>query len=234
MSKKRIVLSLSGGMDSTALLSHLLSVDMEVVPFSFSYGSKHNAYENVAARAVAKHYGLELREVDLSGVMKGFRSNLLADGGDIPEGHYEAESMKLTVVPCRNLIFLAVLAGHAESLGCQAVALGVHKGDHHIYPDCRPEFMWAAGSAVTRATDDKVILLAPFLNSDKAEICSIGLAHGAPFHLTRTCYKQQEIACGKCGSCQERREAFAKNGAQDPLPYEQAARSCPLPRGVTR
>jgi 7-cyano-7-deazaguanine synthase len=218
----KAIVSLSGGMDSATLLAtavRQLSAP-NVYCVGFTYGSKHNKYENKGAYAVAAYYGVPLDLIDLSVAFKGFRSDLLKTGGDVPEGHYEAESMRRTVVPCRNLIFLSVLAGLAESWGCGQVWLGVHAGDHHIYPDCRPDFVWRAGGAVSLATDGKVNVQTPYLNLTKADILRIGLGEGVPYNLTRTCYKDQPVACGRCGSCQERLEAFAKNGVADPLEYE--------------
>jgi len=131
--------------------------------------------------------------------------------------------MQATVVPARNLIFSSVIAGYAESVGAGAISLGVHSGDHHIYPDCRPEFVSSLNTSVLLATDKKVRVEAPFLNYTKAEIIKTGLnlkSVEVPYHLTRTCYKDQELACGKCGSCFERLEAFEELGLTDPIKYE--------------
>jgi len=144
----------------------------------------------------------------------------LLTGGDIPEGHYEDESMSRTVVPGRNIIFASILTGVAWSLGAEEVWLGIHQGDHAIYPDCRPEFYRAMNEAVTLGTDGKVVLKAPFLDTNKTGILRRGLFLNVPYGYTRTCYKEQEIACGKCGSCQERLEAFAECGLTDPVEYE--------------
>jgi len=214
----KVILSLSGGLDSTCLLSRLFK-QVEVLPVIFSYGSKHNRYENEAAYMVCKYYDLKPLHIELDQVMVEFRSNLLKTGGEIPEGHYSAPSMSQTVVPARNLIFISILAGLAESNDAQKVALAVHAGDHHIYPDCRPEFVKSADKTVSLATDGKVSLMAPFLMMSKGEVLKEGLVERAPVHLTRTCYKDQLIACGKCGSCVERLEAFQQCGMKDPIDY---------------
>lgn len=219
----KAIVSLSGGLDSTTVLAACLkehSSPGEVVAVLFRYPSKHNVHEAAAAAKVADHYGVRWRTVDLVGVFAHFKSDLLLTGGAVPEGHYEEESMRATVVPFRNGIFLAVLAGLAESLGAGEVWLGTHAGDHHIYPDCRPDFVHAMTAAVEFGTDKKVTTVAPYEVVDKAEIVRRGLALGVPYHLTRTCYKNQSVACGKCGSCQERLEAFAASAATDPLEYE--------------
>lgn len=218
-------MGLSGGMDSVTLLAHLLHEGYDVFACIFSYGSKHNVYENKAARNVIEYYqkqGAPVREVflDISGVTTLFKSDLLLSGGEIPEGHYEAESMKSTVVPGRNLIFTSIMAGLAESVGAVAVALGVHSGDHHIYPDCRPEFIKSADTTVYLSSDKKVQIVTPFTNYTKLGILRVGYNLFVPYELTRTCYKNQELSCGKCGSCQERLEAFALFGKTDPIQYE--------------
>jgi len=218
--KGKGIVSLSGGMDSTTVLAQAVAnglLDFQGV--GFTYGSKHNKYENEAAQRVAAKYEIPFRVIDLTGVMSGFRSNLLISGAEIPEGHYEAESMKLTVVPGRNLIFMAIVAGIAESEGAEAVLLGVHQGDHAIYPDCRSEFIESARQTISLSTDGRVRIEAPFLHTDKGGILEWGLQHDVPYELTRTCYKEQELACGKCGACQERLEAFRVRGCQDPIRY---------------
>ncbi len=216
----KIIVSLSGGMDSGTLLAVAKSKGHEINAVGFRYGSKHEQWETQAAVSIVHHYSVHSRQIDLSPVMEGFRSNLMRDGGDIPEGHYEAESMKLTVVPGRNLIFASVLTGIAWSVGASEVWLGIHAGDHAIYPDCRPQWFEAMKKAVELGSDHLVTLKAPFLYVNKAEILCQGLKLGVPYQLTRTCYKDQLTACGRCGSCQERLASFRANGVEDPLPYE--------------
>lgn len=220
VSKRKAVVSLSGGMDSTTLLGRVMENECCVLTVGFTYGSKHNQYENEAARNVARHYGVPFRLIDLTSVMAGFKSDLMKSGGEIPEGHYEAESMKRTVVPARNMIFTSVLAGVAWSDEAEEVWLGIHAGDHHIYPDCRPLFYRCMNEAVQAGTDNRVVVRAPYLYLTKAQIVTEGVRLGVPYHLTRTCYKDSPIACGRCGSCQERLEAFKINRVSDPIRYE--------------
>lgn len=219
------VVSFSGGMDSATLLWDVKDTspkDELLIAVNFTYGSKHNRYEREAAHALAvKAPGLvKYREIDLTPVMAGFKSDLMLSGGDVPEGHYEAKSMERTVVPARNIIFASILAGIAWSEGADRVYLGVHAGDHAIYPDCRPEFVEAMQEAVRAGTGNKVKLFAPYLDVTKADILGIGLRLNVPYQLARTCYKAQPVACGKCGSCQERLAAFAKHQTADPADYE--------------
>jgi len=217
----KVIISLSGGVDSTTVLAWALAQKYEVMPVSFYYASKHNKYENEAAKRVSAYYGLEndLSFINLSEMMNLFKSNLLLTGGAIPEGSYEDKSMSQTVVPARNMIFLSILAGIAESQGADAIAFGAHQGDHAIYPDCRIEFYKAVDLAIFLATGGKVQTLAPFIKTDKTGIVKWGLEHNVPFHLTRTCYKSQELACEVCGACRERLEAFRLNNTQDPAEY---------------
>jgi len=220
MSKETVIMSLSGGMDSTTVLDQLAFEGFSIVCLGFTYGSKHNEYENIAAEKIAKHYKVHYKLIDLTVVFDGFKSNLLKSGGDIPEGHYEQENMSLTVVPGRNTIFASILLGAAESIGASKIALGVHQGDHAIYPDCRVEYIKALDTLLYLASDKKVEVITPFLHTDKVGILEFGLKNDTPYHLTRTCYKDQELSCGVCGSCNERIEAFSKHRAIDPIQYE--------------
>lgn len=216
---KKAVLSLSGGMDSATVLAWLIAQGYAVTAYFFFYGSKHNAHERLCARQLSAHYGVELVEVDLSPIMAGLKSNLLQGQGEIPEGHYNDASMSQTVVPGRNIIFLSLLAGYAWSAGAEVIGIGIHQGDHAIYPDCRESFFAAMSSAIEEGTDGQVTIVAPFLSTDKAGILRAGDLYGVPYHLTRTCYKDQSLSCGRCGSCVERLEAFAAIGKTDPVEY---------------
>jgi len=220
----KIVISVSGGMDSSTLLGKCLYEGYEVYPVSFTYGSKHNKYENEACKNVCEHYGFKnvpLINLDFMGQL--FESNLLSKGGDIPEGHYTEKTMTKTVVPGRNLIFASIVAGYAESIGANFIGLGVHAGDHAIYPDCRPKFIENLNRTVLASSDEKIIVSAPFLYLTKKDILNIGYRldnYKVPYQLTRTCYKAQEKSCGVCGSCVERLEAFDQIGVKDPIEYE--------------
>lgn len=217
---KKVVMGLSGGMDSSTMLVKLLQIGYEVSCIGFTYGSKHNQYENIAAESIAKYYGVEYQLLDLTVAFSAIQSNLLKTGGDIPEGHYEQDNMSLTVVPGRNTIFAGILLGKAESIDASYVALGVHQGDHTIYPDCRIEYIKALDTLLYLASDYKVEVITPFLETNKIGILEFGFKHDFPYHLTRTCYKDQELSCGICGSCNERIEAFANHGIKDPVGYE--------------
>lgn len=219
----KVVLGLSGGMDSATLAGFYLNKGFEVLPISFSYGSKHNVYERRAAENLALYYGLEIKEIDLDFIGKLFKSNLLKTGGDIPEGNYTDSNMSQTVVPGRNVIFISIMMGYAWSIEADVVAVGVHAGDHAIYEDCRAGFIAAMNAAVIAGSGDRVRLEAPFQYMTKTDILRNGYGHfegPVPYKLTRTCYKDQELSCGVCGSCSERLEAFKNIGKADPIKYE--------------
>jgi 7-cyano-7-deazaguanine synthase len=216
----KIVMALSGGMDSTTLLVKLLHEANQVECLHFNYGSKHGEYEWNSVREIAKFYGVKLIPIDLTGIMSNFESHLLKSGGEIPEGRFDDPIMEQTVVPGRNMIFLSIMAGYAWSIDASKIAIGIHKGDHAIYADCRTEFYKAMDTAIYLGTDKRVEIIAPFIDSDKTDILKYGIRHDVPYGITRTCYKDQSYSCGKCGSCVERLEAFKNCGYKDPLEYE--------------
>ncbi len=217
---------LSGGIDSTTLLAGVIKryPHAIVVGITFKYPSKHNNLERAAAARIAKYYCINLITIDLRTPFQHYRSSLISGKAAIPEGHYKEDTMKSTVVPLRNLIFATTAASKLIDIfpnaKKMAVAIGVHAGDHAIYPDCRPDTIARLGSAITNGTDDVVRLMAPFLEIDKATIVNEGIHAEVPFRLTRTCYTSGELACGKCGACIERLEAFAMNNTRDPIQYK--------------
>lgn len=214
---------LSGGMDSTALLSTFASESPGdiVETLSIDYGQRH-IKELQAAAAVAAHYGVPHDVIDLS-VLAGFLTSALTDQGtEVPDGHYAEDTMRQTVVPNRNAIMLMVAAGIASSRGLDRVATAVHAGDHFIYPDCRPDFIDAASHTAWLGTQGfgDITIVAPFVQMSKTDIAGIGHRYDAPFHLSWSCYKGGRIHCGACGTCYERREAFRDAGVDDPTEYE--------------
>lgn len=216
---KDAVIVLSGGMDSAVLLAHELSQGVRVAALSFDYGSKHNSRELPMAAAICRHYGVDHAIVPLPFMNELFSSSLLQSGEDIPDGAYDAGSMKSTVVPFRNGILIAIAVGYAESVGASRVLIGSHSGDHHIYPDCRPEFNAAMNEAALCGTDGKVQVAFPFANIDKRAIGDLGRTLGVDYAGTWTCYKGGEVHCGTCGACDERKFALRHDEGMDPTTY---------------
>jgi len=219
----KTVCLLSGGLDSATLLHHLHAAGEELVALSFRYPSRHNARELSCAAKQASTLGVTHRVIALDGVFEAFRSTLLASSAeDVPDGHYEDESMRSTVVPFRNGIFLSVAVGLTESLGCDTVAYGCHAGDNAVYPDCRPEFVYAMKGAVERGSYRRVTIDTPFIKWRKRDVVATAVRLGVPLHETWTCYRGGDRHCGRCGSCQERILAFAEVGVIDPVKMEVA------------
>ena len=218
-SGKKVAVLVSGGMDSVVALYEAHREHEVVLALSFDYGSKHNHREIPHARHHAGELGVPHEVIELGFMNELFRSDLLKSGGEIPEGHYEEESMKATVVPFRNGIMLAIAAGLAESRGAEGLVIAAHSGDHAIYPDCRGEFMTAMGEAIELGTYENVALLRPFIALRKEESAARGAELGVDFSRTWSCYKGGDVHCGKCGTCVERREAFQLAGLNDPTEY---------------
>lgn len=218
----KTVVVLSGGLDSCVLLATVKSLSKdEIVALNFNYGSNHNKRERRSAELICQYYDVQLHEIDLSFAKQVFKSSLLNGADAVPEGHYQAEQMKSTVVPFRNGIMASIATAWAESNDFQCVAMGVHTGDHFIYPDCRPNFIDSMTQSIMYGTDTKVFLTAPFLHINKANIISQGDELDVPFGLTYSCYKGDEIHCGKCGACNERKESFRNAGVIDPTVYKE-------------
>lgn len=141
----------------------------------------------------------------------------------VPEEHYTHESQKLTIVPNRNSIMLSIAVARAYTIDARDVYYGAHFNDREIYPDCRKEFVVAFDEAMRLANDPQVNVVAPFVDFTKQQIVALGLELHVPFEDTWSCYKGGEFACGVCGTCRERLEAFQLNNAVDPIPYEVTA-----------
>lgn len=216
--EKDALIVLSGGMDSVTLLHD--KINEIALAVNFIYGSNHNMRELACARAHCRELGVELLEIHLDFMGEYFHSSLLEGADAIPEGNYEDENMRSTVVPFRNGIMLATAAGLAESHGLRAVMLANHSGDHTVYPDCRPEFIKAMGEAIAAGTYENLELRAPYTNLTKVEIAKIGKSLGIDYSTTYSCYKGGENHCGVCGTCRERREALALAGVGDKTIYE--------------
>lgn len=213
------IIVLSGGMDSVTMLYEFAS---EIkVAVSFDYGSKHNAKEIPFAALHCQQLGIQHIVIPLDFMTRYFKSSLLMGGEDIPEGNYDDENMKSTVVPFRNGIMLSVAAGLAESHGLKRLFIANHFGDHAIYPDCRAGFIKAMSEAVSEGTYEHIRIEAPYTGISKTDIAKRGAKLGINYAETWSCYKGGEKHCGKCGTCMERKEAFREAGLTDPTIYEE-------------
>lgn len=224
--RQKVVVLLSGGMDSVTALYHARVEHDVLATLSFHYGSKHNDRELTFAAWHAQQIQVPHFTVPLDFVGKYFASDLLQSGGAIPKGHYEEETMKKTVVPFRNGIMLAIAAGFAESRDASGIVIAAHSGDHAIYPDCRENFMQAMSEAIHAGTYAEVEVIRPFIAMTKGEIARRGQELGVEFARTWSCYEGGVEHCGECGTCVERREAFQTAGFLDPTVYTSNA---PLP-----
>lgn len=210
--KKDCLIVLSGGMDSTTMLWEYR--ERIALAVNFHYGANHNEREAMCARENCRRAGVELVEIDLSFMGRLFESSLLSGGDAIPEGNYDDENMKSTVVPFRNGIMLSVAAGLAESRGLKTVMIANHGGDHAIYPDCRGCFIRAMAGAIAEGTYEHIELFAPYTNISKADIARKGVKLGVDYSITYSCYKGGEKHCGKCGTCRERHDAMVAAGLE--------------------
>jgi 7-cyano-7-deazaguanine synthase len=213
---------ISGGMDSVTLAYLLKSEGYNLHLLSFNYGQRHKKELDFAG-ITAKDLRATHDIVDLSGVGSFLKGSALTDDITVPDGHYAEETMKITVVPNRNAIMLAIAYGVAVAEQAHIVATGVHAGDHFIYPDCRPEFIYAFNQmqrlAVAGFGHPELKLYAPFSQIGKHDIVTIGAKLEVPYQNTWSCYKGGEVHCGTCGTCVERREAFKLAGVDDPTIY---------------
>ena len=234
------VMALSGGMDSTGLLMHLLAEGHEVHALSYDYGQKHSIEIERAKANIAylksKGIYLEHKVIDLRSAMSIFDSALTTEGYEVPQGHYEEEQMKQTVVPNRNAIFSSILYGYALSIAQKRnkvvkIALGVHSGDHAIYPDCRPEFYEAISHAfeIGNWDSEKVAFHLPYIDGDKESILrdaenaltALNLDFDTIFANTNTSYNPDSMgrSSGRSGADVERILAFHSIGRIDPIEY---------------
>jgi len=214
------VVLLSGGMDSTVLASLATQNFDRVVALSVNYAQRHKR-ELEAASKVAKHLNIPHTVLDISNINNLLQGSALTSKEvEVPHGHYAADNMKITVVPGRNTILLSIAYGFCVSLGFTSVSYAAHRGDFYQYPDTRFEYVQAVQKVFELGHFWPVTLWTPFLETDKAGICKIGLEIGSPFELSHTCYEGEEVACAKCGSCVERIESFYLNEAIDPISYK--------------
>lgn len=230
---KALVLS-SGGVDSTTCIGIAVNEfgKENVSTVSIYYGQKHNK-ELKCAERIAEHYGVEHYVLDISTIMKYSNCNLLSHSTEkIAQGKYsdqieQSETGRVsTYVPFRNGLMLSSVAALAVSIYPEDIVhiyIGAHADDAagNAYADCSKDFTDAMHQAIKIGTYERVLVEAPLVNMNKAQVVSTGLSLNAPYNMTYSCYEGRDKSCGKCGTCIDRRDAFIQNGIEDPIEYEE-------------
>jgi 7-cyano-7-deazaguanine synthase len=224
MTRKHAVAIVSGGMDSTVLAYRLKDEGYTAHLLSFNYGQRHKK-ELDFAQMTAERLDFGWTLIDLSSVSGLIATSALTSPDiAVPLGHYADASMAATVVPNRNMMMLAIAGAVAVAQNAALLAIGVHAGDHPIYPDCRLDFIEQFAACLRTATDGyadpEITLYAPFVEQSKADIAAEGDRLQVPWNETWSCYQGGDFHCGQCGTCVERREAFALVGVTDPTIYQ--------------
>lgn len=216
----RAVVLLSGGLDSTTCLSVAVKEGYEVYPLSFDYGQKHDK-EILKSKEIVEYYSIKEHKIIKTGNVGG--SALTDDGMEVPD-YQGTSSIPTTYVPARNIIFLSYAVGYAEAIDAEVIYIGVNNVDYSGYPDCRPEFVEAFQNVIKAGTKGgingkPIKVLTPLMNLSKAEIIKLACENNAPLHLTTSCYKGGDKACGVCDSCSLRLKGFMEAGIVDPVEY---------------
>ncbi len=223
MAMSKSVVLLSGGLDSTTALYHSLRAhNTDTFAFSVDYHQRHKR-ELIRAAMICDKLDVPMYTCHLDlPMLTHAQSALVNPTMSVPLGHYEAPTMRDTVVPNRNSVMLNLAVMYAMSLGASKVYIGVHAGDHAVYPDCRPEFLDLVQDTVRVGNEgfNPPDIMAPFLYLTKAQIVQHGKDWGVPYELTYSCYQGGPVHCGRCGTCTERKEAFQLAGVTDPTQYE--------------
>lgn len=222
MSEKAVVL-FSGGLDSTTVLAYAISKGFDVTPLTFSYGQRHLMEVEQASQTLRK-YGLERKAVVFNVDLSAFsNSSLLNNELEIPQS--QENGIPSTYVPSRNLIFLSIAAGFAETIDASKIFIGVNSVDYSGYPDCRPEFIRKFNETIAVGTkkgvESSIIVEAPLIDMSKKEIIQLGISLEVDYSMTHSCYNPDEngLSCGVCDSCRLRLEGFRQAGMKDPLDY---------------
>lgn len=212
----KAIISLSGGLDSTTLLAAYENQVQHCV--FFYYGSKQNERELQAVNYITRHYYKPLTIIDARGLFKSFKSALLSHSSEeIEKGPYDQMEVSNAKVPFRNGIFASTLVGLAESLELDTIMLAVHAGDHRLYPDCTPSFFKAFGDCVNAYSNGLIDVYTPFIGMTKAQIAALAKSLNVPLEKTFSCYNSEELHCGECPTCIERKESI---GINDPTKYK--------------
>lgn len=220
---KKAVIVLSGGLDSTTCMGIVQDAGYDIYAITYHYGQRHHR-EVEQAKKICEHYQVkDHRIVNLTFLRDIGGSALTDDDIDVPGSEGE-ESIPVTYVPARNLIFLSAATAYAEVVDAQVIYIGVSAVDYSGYPDCRPEFIASMNRTIqlatkAGATDHDIRIETPLIHLSKAETIQLGMKHDVPYHLTTSCYQGNDIACGVCDSCRLRLKGFQDAGYADPISY---------------
>jgi 7-cyano-7-deazaguanine synthase len=222
----KAVVLLSGGLDSSATIYHVRSLGYQLYALSFDYQQRHQR-ELLAAKAIAQAVGVVTHQV-VQFDLRQWGGSALTGAETVPQNRSIAEmerGIPITYVPARNTIFLAFALSWAEALGAEAIFIGAHIQDYSGYPDCRPDYLAAMGEVYRLGTKvgregKSIQLIAPLIDLGKKAIITLGDQYQVPWALTYSCYLGEPLACGRCDSCQLRRQAFWDLGQEDPVPYQ--------------
>lgn len=221
----KVVVLLSGGLDSTVCMAVAHSKGYELFPISFNYNQRH-ARELESATSVAQYYNVS-KHIVIETNMNAIGGSALTDAQlSVPAGNIVSHQIPVTYVPARNLIFLSYALGYAEVTGADKIFIGVNALDYSGYPDCRPEFINLFQQVADYSTKAgvqehrKIIIETPLLQLTKKDIVLLGKTLGAPLQFTTSCYNGEQMACGECDSCLLRLKGFAEADTIDPILYK--------------
>jgi 7-cyano-7-deazaguanine synthase len=220
---KTAIVLMSGGMDSCVTAAIARAENPEIAFLHISYGQSTEARERQAFNDIADHYGVEKRlDVSIEHLAKIGGSSLTDAKIAVTEANLESKEIPTSYVPFRNANMLAIAVSWAEVIGAGAIYIGAVSEDSSGYPDCRPEFYAAFQKVIETGTkpDTNIEIRIPIIELSKAEIVKKGIELDSPLHLTWSCYRSEELACGTCDSCALRLRGFLQAGVKDPIQYQ--------------
>jgi len=219
---KSAIVLVSGGMDSCVTAAIACGEYAELAFLHVSYGQKTETREREAFNDIADFYSVTKRlDISIEHLARIGGSSLTDEAIEVTEADLESEEIPTSYVPFRNANMLSIAVSWAEVLGAEAIYIGAVAEDSSGYPDCRPEFYEAFEKVIGTGTkpDTNIRIKTPIIHLNKAGIVKKGVSSNAPLHLTWSCYRAEDLACGTCDSCALRLRGFAQAGVRDPIAY---------------